>query len=158
MFIHSINLAYLHIFFFFFTASDSATSCTSAAVHTMAEEIKKQLTYNETVPFQCVMPQVTILVDWIRFLHSRMPSPVFALRVVVKTWMTLVTVAQCSDINLALTLLLLSPALIVTVFLLLDSNRGSVWGESCRELGAGLQRVVRQGHAARYETVRLTRY
>ena len=65
MFIHCIYLAYLHALYLSTTANDSATSCTSAAVHTMAEEIKKQLTYNETVPFQCVMPQVTYLFDCI---------------------------------------------------------------------------------------------
>lgn len=36
----------------------SADMCTAAAVHTMAEEIKKALTYEEEVPFKCTMPQV----------------------------------------------------------------------------------------------------
>eukprot|EP01032_Pedospumella_encystans_P010740 gene10740-12528_t len=46
------------------TVTDSASSCTSAAVHTMAEEIKKQLTYNETVPFNCIMPQTQTVVQF----------------------------------------------------------------------------------------------
>jgi molecular chaperone DnaK (HSP70) len=37
-------------------AADSASMCTAAAVHTMAEETKKALTYAEEVLFKCTLP------------------------------------------------------------------------------------------------------
>lgn len=37
----------------------SAVMCTAAAVHTMAEDVKKALTYADEVAFQCTMPQVS---------------------------------------------------------------------------------------------------
>jgi hypothetical protein len=37
-------------------AADSASMCTAAAVHTMAEDVKKALTYAEEVQFKCTLP------------------------------------------------------------------------------------------------------
>ena len=38
---------------------NSELMCTAAAVHTMAEEIKKALTYSAEVEFRCILPNVS---------------------------------------------------------------------------------------------------
>lgn len=40
-------------------AAASANLCTAAAVHTMAEDVKKALTYHSEVPFNCTMPSTS---------------------------------------------------------------------------------------------------
>ena len=41
-------------------ADQASELCTAPAVHTMAEEIKKSLTYNSEVPFRCVFPAAEV--------------------------------------------------------------------------------------------------